>query len=119
MPPLLLPHPRRMHAVHRLLHRCRRCYRCRREHACESALQTRAASSRPSPLLPPRLAWPRRPQKESAGYRLLAAMGWKEGEGLGASKQGIKSHIKVKKKFENWGVGAVRRGALGVAWGAG
>jgi len=34
-------------------------------------------------------------------------MGWKEGEGLGASKQGIKSHIKVKKKFENWGVGAV------------
>jgi len=47
-------------------------------------------------------------QKESAGYRLLASMGWKEGEGLGASKQGIKEHIKVKKKFENWGVGAVR-----------
>lgn len=46
-------------------------------------------------------------QKDSAGYRLLSAMGWREGEGLGASKQGIKSHIKVKKKFENWGVGAV------------
>lgn len=48
-------------------------------------------------------------QKESAGYKLLTAMGWKEGEGLGASKQGIKEHIKVKKKFENWGVGAVSR----------
>ena len=48
-----------------------------------------------------------RPQKESSGYKLLSKMGWREGEGLGASKQGIKSHIKVKKKFENWGVGAV------------
>lgn len=46
-------------------------------------------------------------QKESAGYKLLKSMGWKEGEGLGASKQGIKEHIRVKKKFENWGVGAV------------
>jgi len=51
-------------------------------------------------------------QKASAGYRLLASMGWKEGEGLGASKQGITEHIKVKKKFENWGVGAVRRWLL-------
>jgi Pin2-interacting protein X1 len=47
------------------------------------------------------------PQKDSAGYRLLSAMGWREGEGLGAAKQGIKAHIRVKKKFENWGVGAV------------
>jgi Pin2-interacting protein X1 len=46
-------------------------------------------------------------QKDSAGYKLLKSMGWKEGEGLGASKQGIKEHIRVKKKFENWGVGAV------------
>ncbi len=45
--------------------------------------------------------------KQSSGYKLLAAMGWKEGEGLGATRQGIKEHIKVKKKFENWGVGAV------------
>jgi hypothetical protein len=48
-------------------------------------------------------------QKESAGYRLLASMGWREGEGLGASKQGITEHIRVKKNFENWGVGAVSR----------
>ena len=47
-------------------------------------------------------------EKQSAGYRLLTGMGWKEGEGLGATKQGIKEHIRVKKKFENWGVGAVR-----------
>lgn len=47
--------------------------------------------------------------KRSSGYKLLAAMGWKEGEGLGAARQGIKEHIKVKKKFENWGVGAVSR----------
>lgn len=51
-------------------------------------------------------------------------MGWKEGEGLGASKQGIKTHIKVKKKFENWGVGAVSAARLsgwlrGVAAGQG
>ncbi|GAB4821901.1 hypothetical protein N2152v2_008947 [Parachlorella kessleri] len=45
--------------------------------------------------------------KQSSGYKLLAAMGWQEGEGLGAERQGIKEHIKVKKKFENWGVGAV------------
>jgi Pin2-interacting protein X1 len=62
-------------------------------------------------------------QKESAGYKLLASMGWKEGEGLGASKQGIKEHIRVKKKFENWGVGAVSAAAaapgLAALWRAG
>lgn len=47
-------------------------------------------------------------QKESTGYKLLASMGWKEGQGLGVQGQGIKEHIRVKKKFENWGVGAVR-----------
>ncbi|EFN54351.1 hypothetical protein CHLNCDRAFT_135612 [Chlorella variabilis] len=55
-------------------------------------------------------------QKESAGYRLLSAMGWREGEGLGASKQGIKAHIKVKKKFENWGVGAVEAAEHAQTW---
>ncbi|RMZ56619.1 hypothetical protein APUTEX25_002708 [Auxenochlorella protothecoides] len=50
-------------------------------------------------------------QKESAGYKLLSSMGWKEGDGLGATGQGIKEHIRVKKKFENWGVGAVSRAA--------
>lgn len=58
-------------------------------------------------------------QKESAGYRLLRSMGWQEGEGLGASKQGIKEHIRVKKKFENWGVGAIESNERARDWSAG
>ncbi|KAG7669838.1 hypothetical protein Ndes2437B_g06027 [Nannochloris sp. 'desiccata'] len=58
-------------------------------------------------------------QKESAGYKLMAAMGWKEGEGLGASKQGIKEHIRVKKNYENWGVGAVSAADRAKEWTAG
>lgn len=72
--------------------------------------------------------------KESSGYKLLAAMGWQEGNGLvrlvalgsltsvltcgtpvdklsylqGARQQGIKEHVKVKKKHDSTGVGAVR-----------
>lgn len=58
-------------------------------------------------------------QKESAGYRLMSAMGWKEGEGLGAAKQGIKEHIRVKKNFENWGVGAVTASERARDWSTG
>jgi Pin2-interacting protein X1 len=58
-------------------------------------------------------------QKESAGYKLMAAMGWKEGEGLGASKQGIKEHIRVKKNYENWGVGAITAADRAKEWTAG
>jgi len=46
-------------------------------------------------------------QKDSAGFKLLKSMGWSEGEGLGVNKQGMKEHIRVKKKFENYGVGAM------------
>eukprot|EP01023_Acetabularia_acetabulum_P066816 TRINITY_DN9077_c0_g1_i6.p1 TRINITY_DN9077_c0_g1~~TRINITY_DN9077_c0_g1_i6.p1 ORF type:complete len:510 (+),score=100.19 TRINITY_DN9077_c0_g1_i6:69-1598(+) len=44
--------------------------------------------------------------KEGAGYKLLTALGWKEGDGLGANKQGMKSHIKIKQKLDTEGVGA-------------
>lgn len=57
--------------------------------------------------------------KQSSGYKLLAAMGWKEGEGLGALKQGIKEHIKVKKKFDSWGVGAVEAAERARDWSVG
>lgn len=82
-------------------------------------------------------------EKGSFGYKMLATMGWKEGQGLvrscfaphrelgakpvlrqhaavyqpgwqlcfgvvqGANKQGIKEHVKVKKKQDALGVGAV------------
>uniref|UniRef100_A0A383V8E5 G-patch domain-containing protein n=1 Tax=Tetradesmus obliquus TaxID=3088 RepID=A0A383V8E5_TETOB len=48
-------------------------------------------------------------EKESFGYKLLANFGWKEGQGLGANKQGIKEHLKVKKKQDALGVGAAEQ----------
>uniref|UniRef100_A0A7S0YMG4 G-patch domain-containing protein n=1 Tax=Polytomella parva TaxID=51329 RepID=A0A7S0YMG4_9CHLO len=47
--------------------------------------------------------------KGSAGYKLLAMMGWKEGEGLGADKQGIKEHLRVKKNVDGHGIGAIEQ----------
>ena len=75
-------------------------------------------------------------EKHSSGFKLLASMGWKEGEGLvssapgstqtwlrpvyangqylsrtslqGAKRQGLKHHIKVRKMQENAGIGLVR-----------
>eukprot|EP01025_Chloroclados_australasicus_P065307 TRINITY_DN8908_c0_g1_i1.p1 TRINITY_DN8908_c0_g1~~TRINITY_DN8908_c0_g1_i1.p1 ORF type:complete len:570 (+),score=62.91 TRINITY_DN8908_c0_g1_i1:66-1775(+) len=44
--------------------------------------------------------------KGSTGYKLLTALGWKEGEGLGANKQGMKTHLKIKQKLDNEGIGA-------------
>jgi Pin2-interacting protein X1 len=58
-------------------------------------------------------------QKESAAYRLMTSMGWKEGEGLGAAKQGIKEHIRVRRNFENWGVGAVTAAERARDWSTG
>eukprot|EP00775_Hariotina_reticulata_P012820 gene12820-12947_t len=47
--------------------------------------------------------------KQSFGYKLLENFGWKEGQGLGANKQGIKEHVKVKKKQDALGVGAAEQ----------
>ncbi|DBA74842.1 TPA: hypothetical protein ACH3X2_009183 [Trebouxia sp. C0005] len=57
--------------------------------------------------------------KQSSGYKLLAAMGWQEGSGLGARQQGIKEHVKVKKKHDSTGVGAVEAIAKARDWTAG
>ncbi|KAI7999037.1 hypothetical protein LOK49_LG10G02408 [Camellia lanceoleosa] len=36
--------------------------------------------------------------RKSAAFRLMKQMGWKEGEGLGKEKQGIKGYVRVKDK---------------------
>ena len=81
-------------------------------------------------------------EKHSSGFKLLASMGWKEGEGLvrcstsgvayclaalticvrtvsqppdsvqGAKRQGLKQHIKVRKNVENAGIGLVSLDSL-------
>ncbi len=38
-------------------------------------------------------------------HRMLSRMGWKEGEGLGKSKQGVKSFVKVNKRKDGMGLG--------------
>ena len=82
-------------------------------------------------------------EKHSSGFKLLASMGWKEGEGLvrystsdteywlaaltcvgnapqppfsvqGPKRQGMKQHIKVRKNVENAGIGLVCPNSSGV-----
>lgn len=48
-------------------------------------------------------------EKNSKAFKLLKSMGWKEGQGLGAQKQGITEHVRVKKKFDALGVGAAEQ----------
>ncbi len=38
-------------------------------------------------------------------HRMLSKMGWKEGDGLGKSKQGVKSFVKVTKREDGMGLG--------------
>lgn len=40
------------------------------------------------------------------GRRMLAKFGWKEGKGLGKHENGMQTHIKVKQRAENLGLGA-------------
>lgn len=49
-------------------------------------------------------------EKESSfGARILQGMGWKEGTGLGAKRDGIVKPITAGKRRENLGIGAERR----------
>uniref|UniRef100_A0A7I4FTQ2 G-patch domain-containing protein n=1 Tax=Physcomitrium patens TaxID=3218 RepID=A0A7I4FTQ2_PHYPA len=43
--------------------------------------------------------------KDSKAFRLMTRMGWEEGSGLGKERQGITSHIRVKVRKDNSGVG--------------
>ena len=40
------------------------------------------------------------------GAKMLEKMGWKEGDGLGKNSDGMKEHIKIKKREESIGLGA-------------
>ena len=40
------------------------------------------------------------------GAKMLEKMGWKEGDGLGKNNDGMKEHIKIKKREEAIGLGA-------------
>ena len=52
-------------------------------------------------------------EKESFAYKMMGKLGWQEGRGLGANEQGIKSHIKAKKKDDNLTVPKLTRKFLG------
>ncbi|KAJ3210519.1 PIN2/TERF1-interacting telomerase inhibitor 1 [Dinochytrium kinnereticum] len=43
---------------------------------------------------------------EKAGYKMLRAMGWSDGKGLGRNEDGMASHLKVSLKNNTLGVGA-------------
>ncbi|KAJ2820888.1 hypothetical protein GGI24_004356, partial [Coemansia furcata] len=40
---------------------------------------------------------------------MLEKMGWSEGKGLGANEDGMKEHVKIKLKSNNFGIGADRK----------
>ena len=44
--------------------------------------------------------------KSRFGFRMLEKMGWSEGKGLGTNEDGQTSHVKMKMKSNNLGVGA-------------
>lgn len=57
----------------------------------------------------------------SFAAKQMAKMGWKEGTGLGKNRNGIVSHIKVKKREENMGLGVEKErtrklGVEGMWW---
>ncbi|KAJ1723892.1 hypothetical protein LPJ53_001801 [Coemansia erecta] len=43
------------------------------------------------------------------GFKMLEKMGWTEGKGLGADESGVKEHVKIKLKTNNFGVGADKK----------
>ncbi|XP_028399677.1 PIN2/TERF1-interacting telomerase inhibitor 1-like [Dendronephthya gigantea] len=44
--------------------------------------------------------------KDRYGYQMLEKMGWADGKGLGRDKTGSTSHVKIKKRKQNLGLGA-------------
>ena len=46
------------------------------------------------------------PSASDFGARMLAKFGWKEGDGLGKRRDGMKEHIRVKQRQDGLGLGA-------------
>jgi hypothetical protein len=45
-------------------------------------------------------------EKDNKGIKLMASMGWQHGQGLGKHEQGAATHLRVKVKNNNEGIGA-------------
>lgn len=45
-------------------------------------------------------------EKANVGLRMMQGMGWQQGSGLGARGHGMTSHIRVRQKKDNSGIGA-------------
>jgi Pin2-interacting protein X1 len=54
--------------------------------------------------------------KDSLAFRLMTQMGWEEGNGLGKDKQGMKSHIRVKQRKDNSGIGTDEQKKAAANW---
>jgi Pin2-interacting protein X1 len=54
--------------------------------------------------------------KESLAFRLMTQMGWEEGTGLGKNQQGIKSHVRVRQRKDNSGVGTDEQKKAAANW---
>lgn len=50
-----------------------------------------------------------REESENTGLKLLTALGWQQGQGLGKEKQGTKNSIKAKLKSNNAGIGQQKK----------
>eukprot|EP00244_Chara_vulgaris_P014162 TRINITY_DN869_c0_g1_i8.p1 TRINITY_DN869_c0_g1~~TRINITY_DN869_c0_g1_i8.p1 ORF type:complete len:750 (+),score=217.82 TRINITY_DN869_c0_g1_i8:369-2618(+) len=55
--------------------------------------------------------------RSTVAFKLMKQMGWEEGEGLGANKQGIKSHVRATKKADvTAGVGLAEARKMASDW---
>lgn len=50
------------------------------------------------------------------GFRMLEKMGWSAGKGLGRTLEGITSHVVIKKRSENLGLGCSLKQREVIGW---
>lgn len=54
-------------------------------------------------------------EKSNVGLRMMQSMGWEHGKGLGSRGNGMTTHIRVRQKKDNAGIGA-NAGTADDAW---